>query len=168
MKTAKFVILSSPGFQWTAVLMLIFSHVFPGSIDGVGVDDERRIRELEGALIAPCCWSQPVSVHRSGASDEVRAEIRRLVSEGLTNEEAVAMFVSKYGKRILAQPAAEGFDILVYVLPPAFLIAGGFLLKALHRHLVRGKQDQEYPAFECSIPSDLADRIEKDVLERSG
>lgn len=45
---------------------------------GVHAQDlERDAREIEAALIAPCCFSQQVSVHQSPAADEVRKDIRK-------------------------------------------------------------------------------------------
>jgi cytochrome c-type biogenesis protein CcmH/NrfF len=48
---------------------------------------ETEAKAIEGLLISPCCWRQPVSVHFSPASDEVREEVREMLSAGLTREE---------------------------------------------------------------------------------
>lgn len=85
-------------------------------------DLEREARALDAMLIAPCCYSQQVSVHMSPAADEVRKDVRARLAAGQTREQIVNAYVGQYGKRILAEPPAEGFDLALYVLPPLLLL----------------------------------------------
>lgn len=85
-------------------------------------DIERDARELETRLIAPCCFSQQVSLHQSEAATEVRRDIRRRLSAGENREQILNAYVAQYGTRILVEPPAEGFDTMLYVLPPLGLI----------------------------------------------
>ena len=48
---------------------------------------DRRVRSLEERFIAPCCWSEPVSVHRSPLAGEMRSEIARMVARRLSNKD---------------------------------------------------------------------------------
>jgi cytochrome c-type biogenesis protein CcmH len=90
---------------------------------GVRADSvEEDQRALEGLLIAPCCWRQPVADHFSPKAEEIRENIRRLLAEGRTREEILEIHVAKYGAAILAQPPYEGFGLLAWVLPAVFLI----------------------------------------------
>jgi cytochrome c-type biogenesis protein CcmH len=91
-------------------------------------DVEREARALEAMLIAPCCFSQQVSVHQSGAADEVRQDVRLRLARGETREQIVQAYVDQYGKRILAQPPAEGFDRALYVLPPLLLLGSAAMV----------------------------------------
>lgn len=93
-----------------------------------GADLEREARALEAMIIAPCCFSQQVSVHRSAAADEVRKDVRARLAAGQTREQILDAYVAQYGKRILAQPPAEGFDLALYVLPPLLLVASAALV----------------------------------------
>ena len=95
---------------------------------------EREARQIEGMLIAPCCWTQPVSQHQSQASDDVKKEIRALLSAGRTRQEVLDTFAAKYGARILAEPPAAGVGRLLYVgLPLAFLLSAAALVLFLRR-----------------------------------
>ena len=47
---------------------------------------EREAKQIERMLIAPCCWTQPVSKHFSGAAAEIRQGIRQMLSEGKTRQ----------------------------------------------------------------------------------
>ena len=93
-------------------------------------DIEREARAIEAMIIAPCCFSQQVSVHQSPAADAVRKDVRLRLAAGETRQQILDAYVAEYGKRILAQPPAEGFDLALYVLPPLLLLAsaGGIVL----------------------------------------
>jgi cytochrome c-type biogenesis protein CcmH len=92
-----------------------------------------REREIEDNLIAPCCWTQPVSQHYSEAADQIRKEVHEMVAAGKSRDEILDYYVAKYGERILATPRARGFNRLVYVLPWAALILGALILAAIFR-----------------------------------
>lgn len=93
-----------------------------------GPDLEREARALEAMIIAPCCYSQQVSVHHSPAADEVRKDVRARLAAGETREQILNAYVAQYGKRILAEPPAKGFDLALYILPPLLLIASAALV----------------------------------------
>jgi cytochrome c-type biogenesis protein CcmH len=109
-------------------------------------DLEREARELEAALIAPCCFSQQVSVHHSPAADEVRVDIRRRLAAGETRDQILAAYVAQHGKRILAVPPAEGFDRLLHVLPPIGLLLTAGLLALVFRRFSAARATEPAPA----------------------
>ena len=76
-------------------------------------------RALEQALMAPCCYSQQVSVHQSEAAAQVKADVRERLARGETRAQILDAYVALYGKRILAEPPAEGFDLSLYTVPIA-------------------------------------------------
>ena len=81
----------------------------------VGADNQQaaqKAREIEDSLIAPCCWSQPVSQHYSEVTDQIRLEVRAMVEAGKSRDEILDYYVAEYGERILAAPRAEGFNAL--------------------------------------------------------
>lgn len=78
---------------------------------------EAVARTLESELIAPCCWSQQVSVHSSPAADAVRRDIRELLASGRSHDQIVDAYVARYGTRILAVPPNRGFSSLLHAWP---------------------------------------------------
>lgn len=114
---------------------------------------EREL-SLQKTLMAPCCWTQTLNNHHSGVSTEMRQTIRDMIAEGKTDEAIVAHFKAQYGERILAKPPAKGFNLAAYVLPVAFLLAGGFVTrevlkrwgktKIVDRSVTAGAIDPEY------------------------
>lgn len=62
-------------------------------------------RLLEGYLVAPCCWTEPLDVHDSPLAHELRDEISARLGRG---EPALAIeqdLVARYGERIRAVPS---------------------------------------------------------------
>ncbi len=59
---------------------------------------------LENRFLAPCCYSEPISRHRSEVSLQMKAEIARWVVEGKSDEEIVETYKQRYGTRVLVEP----------------------------------------------------------------
>jgi len=94
---------------------------------------ETRARKIESELIAPCCWTQPVSQHYSEVSTQIRAEVRQMLAAGRSEPEILQAYVGRYGERILASPPSRGFNRLAYILPWAFLTLGAVALLLILR-----------------------------------
>ena len=84
------------------------------------------VRDIENNLMAPCCWTQPISEHFSEITAIMREEVRAFVAEGKSRGEILDYYVGIYGERILAAPRARGINVLAYVAPFAALILGGW------------------------------------------
>lgn len=52
-------------------------------------------------LMAPCCFAQQVSVYSSDAAQEAKADIRRRLAAGETQQQILDAYVAKYAKHIL-------------------------------------------------------------------
>lgn len=98
-------------------LLLVVPHAAGGA-----PDTEHEARAIESMLVAPCCFSQQVSVHQSPAAEEVRRDIRGRLAAGQTRDQIVDAYVARHGKRILAEPRAEGFDLTLHVMPFVLLL----------------------------------------------
>ena len=129
-------------------------------------DLNEQTRAIAGKLMAPCCWAEPVSQHLSPVAEEMRGEIRSMLAAGKSEQEILDFYVAKHGVRILARPPARGFNLLAYVLPPVFAVAGTLVLilalKRLRRLRVAGQ-----PAGTGAQPLDdrYAERIEKELRD---
>jgi len=55
-------------------------------------------------------------------------EVGQMLAQGKSEREILDHYVSLYGERILASPRAEGFNLLVWVLPWVSLGLGAVLL----------------------------------------
>jgi cytochrome c-type biogenesis protein CcmH len=125
-------------------------------------DLEREARAIDATLVAPCCFRQEASVHQSAAADDVRRDIRARLAAGHTREQILDAYVSRYGKHILAEPPAVGFDLMLYVTPFVMLIASLGLVSAVLRRFTRSS----FPTVPASTTDGLAVRAEPSLEGR--
>jgi cytochrome c-type biogenesis protein CcmH len=115
-----------------AFLLLSLTLAGPQAPDASAL--EREARQLETMLVAPCCWSQPVSQHQSQASDEVKQQIRALLASGRSRQQVLDAFVAQYGARILVEPPMRGVGSLLYGgLTLAFVVTAWVLVFRVRR-----------------------------------
>jgi cytochrome c-type biogenesis protein CcmH len=148
----------------TAILLLpaIFAVLLAASQPVPGTDVEREARKLEAQLIAPCCFTQQVSIHQSPAADEVRQDVRRRLAAGETPEEILDAYVAQYGKRVLAQPPAEGIGRALYLLPPLAFLATGALVVLIVWRLTKRRAAAATAAWSGTSPVEERYRAELD------
>lgn len=123
---------------------------------------EREAEVIDAMLIAPCCFSQQVSVHKSPAAAEAKADIRARLAAGQSRAQILDAYVAKYGKHVLAEPPAEGFDRTLYVLPFVVLFAGvGVVALVVRRATGRPRAGANTPAETVteSLESQLDDEL---------
>lgn len=126
---------------------------------------EKEAKAIEGLLIAPCCWSQQVSLHQSPASEEIRTNIRRLLGEGRTRQQILDVYVAEYGDRILSEPPARGFSMLFYIGPWIFLAGSLALVVVVVRKLrvPTVETAQAHRATAAPPSDDEAERIDEEL-----
>lgn len=95
---------------------------------------EARATRLASELRCPVCQGLSIQDSPSPLALQMKDLIRTQVGQGQTDAEIRGYFVSKYGEWVLLQPRASGFNLLVYFLPAAALLAGlGLLVVAVRR-----------------------------------
>jgi len=80
------------------------------------------LTDVEDAVMCVSC-REPLALAQSPQAFAERSYITTLVGQGLTKPQILQKLVMQYGTAVLAKPPAQGFDLLVYVLPPALLLA---------------------------------------------
>ena len=113
---------------------LIFTFLLGALFTGVAfaqdstppTDDE--VNAVAHKLYCPVCESTPLDVCPTEACRDWRELIRTMLAEGKTEDEILKHFVDQYGAKVLAEPPKEGFYWLIYLLPPAVILAGAVVL----------------------------------------
>lgn len=126
---------------------------------------ERQAKDLEAKLIAPCCWSQQVSVHQSPASDDIKSSIRRMLSEGKTSQQILDAYVAEYGDRILAEPPARGFSAALYVAPWILLVGSVGLVVVVIKRLRTPGRAAPGRTGEPPVNDDESERIDEELRQ---
>ena len=117
---------------------------------------------IENDVMCVVC-NEPLAVARSPQADAERRFISELIARGDTKGQIERALVAQYGPSVLALPPAHGFNLTVYVLPPAIVLVGlAGLALALPRWRRRTRAVAPRPA-----PLDPADerRLEQDLAQ---
>ena len=85
---------------------------------------EDRARALGRRLRCPVCQGEPVDESASEFAGRVRAEVRRRLAEGETDEAIVAALVERYGLAIDGRPPSGGWATPLWLLGPVAVLAG--------------------------------------------
>jgi cytochrome c-type biogenesis protein CcmH len=85
---------------------------------------DASVRAVASELRCPVCQGESIEDSPAGLAQEMRAIVREQLAAGKTPDEVKAYFAGKYGEWILLQPRASGWNLIVYVLPVAALLAG--------------------------------------------
>ena len=110
------------------LLLLAFPPGAPGAVP------EEEVHHIAMQLRCPVCQNLSVADSPSEMAKEMRGLIRDRLERGETREEVMAYFVSKYGEWILLSPRPSGFNLIVWILPFAAVLAGAVGIFAVVRH----------------------------------
>lgn len=133
-------------------------------------DDE--VNAVAKQLYCPVCENTPLDVCPTQACKDWRELIRQQLSDGWSERQVLDYFAATYGPQVLAQPPANGFSALVWILPIIGLIGGGvFLWRLLRRwqatpSLSVTPTEPEIMTGLPDIAPDLLARIEQEVETR--
>ena len=144
----------------TVALMLALAA---GGLLGQEAKDPLQ-KELEYMIMAPCCYGAPVGDHDSDAAKQVKTQIAQLLTEGKTSDEVLDMYVAIYGERILAQPRAQGFNVLAYVMPILILVIGGLLVIYAINQMTAPRPQAAQPSRQ-SYSDEFFQKIEREMEE---
>jgi len=89
---------------------------------------------LASELRCPVCQGNSIQDSPSELALEMRSVIRDQLRAGKTPDDVRAYFVDKYGEWILLAPKAEGFNLVVYLVPfLALALGGAVVLRTVRR-----------------------------------
>ena len=113
--------------------------------------------ELEGKIIAPCCWTQTIDIHGSPLSTELRLEIRKRLLAGESADIIERSLVERFGPKVLAVPAGSQLGSAGGFLAVAMGAAGVGAVVLLRRWQRRSKPTESAPTKPAELaPADAA------------
>jgi cytochrome c-type biogenesis protein CcmH len=130
-----------------------------------------QVNAIAKQMYCPVCENIPLGVCPTQACAQWRDLIRLRLAEGRTEAQIKAEFVEQYGDRVLATPPAQGFNWLVYLIPPLAILAGGYILF----RTLKGMQQTPAPvqpppaspaASGDASPDDYVRRLEEELRKR--
>ena len=125
-------------------------------------DDE--VNAIAKGLYCPVCENVPLDVCPTQACEQWRETIRQKLALGWSADQIRQYFVDQYGMRVLASPPPVGLNWLIYLLPPAALVAGGYVVARTFRSwkAAAGARPPVSPAEDPYVA-----RLEEEVRRRS-
>lgn len=112
---------------------------------------------------------EPLSVSQSPEAGSERQLISHLIALGYTKAHIERVMVAQYGPSVLARPPASGFNLSVYVLPPAAVLVG---LAIVAFALVRWRRGRRGGEVQAAAPPPLsagdARRLDEDLARYRG
>ena len=136
------------------ITISLFSAVNPVAAQG-GTDEisDDEVNAIARDLFCPVCENTPLDVCETQACKQWRELIRLKLSEGWTEAEIKQYFVDNYGARVLSEPPREGFNLLVYFVPPAIILIGIVVLFRAFKQWNDDDDDEDAPETESSLKS---------------
>lgn len=110
------------------------------------------LMDIENNVMCVVC-NEPLAVAQSPEAFEERGFIRGLIAQGDTKSQIMHALVVQYGIAVLGKPPAHGFNLTVYILPPAILIAGIAILAVTLPRWRRRRQAERAAAAHAPPPS---------------
>lgn len=117
--------LRSHGSSLGAFLLISFLFLlFVISCSSETLTLEERAQSIDKQLMCPVCPAETIDQSQAELAVQMRALVRQKVQAGETKDQILAFFVESYGESVLSRPPSQGFNILVWVVPPLALIGG--------------------------------------------
>jgi cytochrome c-type biogenesis protein CcmH/NrfF len=119
---------------------------------------------IESQYMCTSCH-EPLPLAQSPQAQSEKQFLTGLVNQGLTARQIRAQMVANYGVGVLGQPPAHGFNLTVYILPPAIVVLGIALLAyTLPKWRARSRQAAaEQPRGAPPLNSEDAKRLKDDL-----
>jgi cytochrome c-type biogenesis protein CcmH len=128
------------------------------------------LTDIENDVMCPSC-REPLAVAESPQAEAERNYIRGLIAQGLTKPQIERQLVAQYGPQVLGKPPANGFNLTVYILPPAIVLLGvGVLTFTLPRWRRRARAAKASSPAANAPPATDADakRLDEDLAAFRG
>jgi cytochrome c-type biogenesis protein CcmH len=87
------------------------------------VQPRASLTDIENDVMCVACH-EPLAVAESPQAYAERDYIRSLIAQGETKAQIERALVAQYGPVVLGRPPAHGFNLTVYILPPALVLIG--------------------------------------------
>ncbi len=140
------------------LIQLFFVALLPSLVLAETAEQQRaRVDRLEHAVLAPCCYTEPVAIHQSEIAVKMRLDIARWVAAGRSDREIIDTYVALYGSKVLVDPRTLPRGWMPF-FPWLVLILGMFLVVwLLKRWRAAPRSATASPATEVLNLPDLDD-----------
>ena len=141
-----------------ALLLLALFGPFVRPAAAETPDEQRaRVERIENAVLAPCCYTEPVSRHQSEIAVKMRIEIAKWVVVGKTDQEILGAYVQQYGRKVLVDPRTIPSWWVHWVPWLALILGAVFALWLLRRWRANPAPQAPSPDLDAAALPDFDD-----------
>ena len=96
--------------------------------------DLNAVNAVARKMNCPTCQSLNLADCRTQTCNQWREQIGDLLASGMTQEEVLDWYVTRYGEEVLQEPPKHGVGLYVWILPIiGFLVGAGWLAYILKK-----------------------------------
>ena len=113
-----------------------------------GFDDpvlNERYRALIREIRCPKCLNESIAESDAPVAADLRREVRRLMSEGASDDEVKTFLSSRYGEFVLYRPPMTPTTLAVWAAPFVLLLIGAFVFWRILAARRNQPLDEELP-----------------------
>ena len=133
--------------RFLIVITSVFVSLSASAIDtGKAFDDpvlQARYERLIAEVRCVTCQNQSIKDSNAFIAADLRREIKRLMSEGKSDDEIADFLVTRYGDFVLYRPRMAGKTMILWIAPFVLFVFGGFALLRVVRHRMTLPTDDE-------------------------
>jgi cytochrome c-type biogenesis protein CcmH len=89
---------------------------------------DQRVQDVASQLRCPVCQGESVADSQATIAQQMRQVIHEQLQSGKSEQDVVQYFIRSYGDQIVWLPPWQGFSLLAWLVPMAFLLGGAVLV----------------------------------------
>jgi len=154
-----------PRFIFAAVLALIAVLIGTRQVAAQQpTPSDNDVNQVASQIYCPICQNVRLDVCPTAACAQWRELIREKLAAGWSTQQIEDYFVQQYGPAVLAEPPAQGWNLLAYIVPLVALLAGAVFVVQVFR---RARKPQTSPLQQVSPSQDpYLSRLEDELQHR--
>jgi cytochrome c-type biogenesis protein CcmH len=122
------------------------------------------VNQVASQIYCPLCQNVRLDVCPTQACAQWRDLIRQDLAAGWSAKQIEDYFVQQYGPAVLAEPPAQGWNLLAYIVPLVVLLASIVFVVRIFR---RAAKPPQAPLPRTSLPEDpYLSRLEDELQHR--
>lgn len=127
------------------IFLILFASAGLAASDSSENLNEDRLKNLSRELRCLVCQNQTLSESNAPLAEDLRREIRMLITKGMSDEDIKIYLVERYGDFVLYSPPFEAKTLVLWLAPAILLMLGLLMLLVTirKRNLVINNSSEE-------------------------
>jgi len=133
--------------RMSVLLITLFVSFTATAIDtGVAFEDpemQARYEHIISEVRCLVCQNQTIKDSNVFLASDLRREIRRMMTDGMTDTEIADFLVARYGDFVLYNPRKNGRTLILWITPALLIGVGGIVLVRVVRDRMKMPMDDD-------------------------